>query len=70
MAARLKSVALDEEEAEIEMRVKALQIELAAKQVEKALLASTTETSRGELKQGRTRIQELRGADAAVPGRK
>jgi len=52
------------------MRVKALQVELEAKQVEKALLARTTETREGELSQGRTRMGELRGADAALPLRK
>jgi len=52
------------------MRVKSLQVELEAKQVEKALLVSTTESREGELSQGRTRIRELRGADTAVPARK
>jgi circadian clock protein KaiC len=69
-AAKLKRVRLDAEEAELGMRVKALQVELEAKQVEKALLARTTETREGELSQGRTRMGELRGADAALPLRK
>jgi circadian clock protein KaiC len=69
-AAKLKRVRLDAEEAELGMRVKALQVELEAKQVEKALLAHTTETRAGELSQGRTRMGELRGADAALPLRK
>ena len=66
----MKRVKLDAEEAELEVRVKALQVELAAKQVENALLARTTQTHKGELSRGRTRMRELRGADAAVPGRK
>jgi len=70
VAGRLKRVRLDAEEAELGVRVNSLQVELEAKQVEKALLARSTETSKGELSRGRTRIRELRGADAAIPGRK
>lgn len=69
-AAKLKRVRLDAEEAELEVRLKSLQVELAAKQVEKALLVRTTESSKGELSLGRTQIKELRGADAAIPKRK
>jgi circadian clock protein KaiC len=50
--------------------MKSLQVELVAKQVEKALLTKTTESRQGELSRGRTRIRELRGADAAKPARK
>jgi circadian clock protein KaiC len=70
VAGKLKRVRLDAEEAELEVRVKSLQVELEAKQVEKALLARTTETRKGDLSRGRTRMGELRGADAAIPGRK
>ena len=70
VAGKLKRVRLDAEEAELEVRVKSLQAELEAKQVEKALLARTTESREGELSRGRTRMGELRGADAAIPGRK
>jgi circadian clock protein KaiC len=70
VAGKLKRVRLDAEEAELGVRVKSLQVELEAKQVEKALLARTTETRKGELSRGHTRMQELRGADATVPGRK
>ncbi|MDP9140583.1 MAG: circadian clock protein KaiC [Pseudomonadota bacterium] len=70
VAARLKRVRLDAEEAELEVRVKSLQIELEAKKVEKALLDRTTEIRKGELTVGRTRMGELRGADAAIPARK
>ena len=66
VANKLTRVRLDAEEAELEVRVKSLQVELAAKQVEKALLARTTESRKGELSQGRTRMRELRGADKAV----
>jgi circadian clock protein KaiC len=70
VAGKLKRVRLDAEEAELEVRVKSLQVELEAKHVEKALLARTTEIHKGDLSRGRTRIGELRGADAAVPVRK
>jgi circadian clock protein KaiC len=70
VAGKLKRVRLDAEEAELEVRVKSLQTELVAKQVEKALLVRSTQGREGELSRGRTRIRELRGADAAIPGRK
>ncbi|MGK2941891.1 MAG: ATPase domain-containing protein, partial [Immundisolibacter sp.] len=67
VAAKLKSVRLDAEAAELEVRLKSLQVELEAKQVEKALLARTMESRAGELSRDRTRMGELRGADAAIP---
>lgn len=70
VAGKLKRVNLDAEEAELEVRVKSLQTELVAKRAEKTLLARTTEAREQELSRGRTRIRELRGADAANPGRK
>jgi circadian clock protein KaiC len=70
VAAKLKRVRLDAEEAELEVRVKSLQTELLAKQVEKELLVRTTESRKGEISQGLTRMEELRGADATKPDRK
>ena len=70
VAGKLKRVRLDAEEAELEVRLKSLQTELLAKQVEKELLVRTTESRKGELSRGRTQMEELRGADAAKPGRK
>jgi circadian clock protein KaiC len=70
VAGNLKRVRLDAEEAELQVRVKSLQVELEAKQVEKALLARTTATHKGELTRGRIRMGELRGADAAIRGGK
>jgi len=70
VAGKLKRVKLDAEEAELQVRVHSLQVELEAKQMEKALLARTTKTRKGELARGRTRMGELRGADAASSGRK
>ncbi len=64
VAAQLKKVTLDAEEAELEVRVKSLQTELIAKRVEKTLLGRTTESREHELSLGRTRMQELRGGDA------
>jgi circadian clock protein KaiC len=70
VAGKLKRVRLDAEEAELEVRVRSLQTELEAKQVEKELLVRTTESRKNELSRGLTRMEELRGADAAKPGRK
>jgi circadian clock protein KaiC len=70
VAAKLKRVRLDAEEAELEVRAKAVQVELVAKQVEKALLVRTTESIEGALSRGRSQMRELRGADAAIPMRK
>ncbi|MDB5797616.1 MAG: hypothetical protein JWP36_1518 [Paucimonas sp.] len=66
VAEKLKRVMLDAEEAELEVRLKSLQTELIAKQVEKALLSHTVESREREQTTGRKRISELRGADAAV----
>jgi len=70
VAGRLRRVRFDAEAAELEVRAKSLQVEIEAKQVEKASLAHTRATRKGELSQGRTRLEELRGADAATPRRK
>ena len=70
VAAKLTRVKLDAEEAELEVRLKAVQVELVAKQVEKALLTSTTEIRKAELLRGHARMRELRGADAVIPKRK
>jgi circadian clock protein KaiC len=70
VAGKLKRVSLDAEAAVLEVRAKSLQTELAAKKVEKTLLARTTASRAGELSRGRTRMRELRSGDAAVAGRK
>jgi circadian clock protein KaiC len=70
VAGKLKHVSLDAEEAELEVRMKSLQVELVAKQVEKALLAQTRASRERVVLRGRTQMQELRGGDAAVPKRK
>jgi circadian clock protein KaiC len=68
VAGKLKRVRLDAEEAELAVRMKSLQVELHAKKVEKALLVRTTALRVQELSGGRTRMRELRGADAAKAG--
>lgn len=70
VAGKLKRVLLDAEEAELEVRLKSLGVELEAKQVEKELLARTTASSEKESTRGRTRMRELRGADAMLPSRR
>lgn len=65
VAAKLKRVRLDAEEAELEVRVKSLQIELVAKQVEKELMTRATAIQERDVSRGDDRMRELRGADAA-----
>lgn len=69
-AGHLQRVALDAEEAELEVQVKSLQTELAAKRAEKALLASAAAKRKRDLTRGHSRLLELRGADAAKPAAK
>jgi circadian clock protein KaiC len=70
VAARLRRVTLDAEEAVLEARAKSLQTELTAKQVEKELLERTTESREQALSRGRLQIRELRGADEPASGAK
>jgi circadian clock protein KaiC len=67
VARTLKMVRLDAEEAELGVRVKSLQVELEAKQVERALLVRTTKIRKAELSGGRSRMRQLRGGDATQP---
>jgi len=61
--ARLRSVRLEAEEAELEARVRSLQIELAAKKTEKAVLTRDDHAREQETLLGQDRLRELRGAD-------
>jgi circadian clock protein KaiC len=70
VAGKLKRVTLDTQQAELEVRLKAVQTELIAKQVEKTLLSRTTASRKAEILRGRVRVRELRGGDAAAPRRK
>jgi circadian clock protein KaiC len=63
LSGKHKTVLINAEEAEIAVRIKSLQVELAAKQAEKALLSRSSAREAGEVSQGRTRMRELRGAD-------
>jgi circadian clock protein KaiC len=66
VAGKLKHVTLDAQQAELEVRLKAVQTELVAKQVERTLLARTTASRKAEILRGRARMRELRGGDAAA----
>ncbi len=63
VTARLQNVKLEAEQAELEARVKLLQVELTAKVTEKAVLARSSEVHERELELGRDRMRELRGSD-------
>lgn len=63
VAAKLRTVKLEAEEAEIEARVKLLQFELAAKLSEKALIEHSAEVHAKEMALGRDRMRQLRGTD-------
>jgi circadian clock protein KaiC len=63
VTARLKTVKLEAEQAELEARVKLLQVELAAKVTEKEVLARNAEAHERELSVDRDRMRELRGSD-------
>jgi circadian clock protein KaiC len=65
VAGKLKRVTLAAEEAVLKVRVKSMDTELLAKQVEKTLLDRTTQSRKGELSRGRLRMRELRGGDRA-----
>lgn len=65
VSAKLTTVRLEAEQAELEARVKLLQVELAAKLTEKAVLARSADVHEKELALGRERVRELRGTDAA-----
>jgi circadian clock protein KaiC len=64
VAGKLKLVTLDAQQAELEVRLKAVQTELIAKQVEKTLLARTTASRKAVILRGSVRMRELRGGDA------
>ena len=55
---------LDAQKAELEVRLKAVQTELIAKQLEKTLLARTTASREAVILDGSERMRELRGGDA------
>jgi circadian clock protein KaiC len=64
VAGKLKRVTLAAQQAELEVRLKAVQTELLAKQLEKTLLARTTANRKAVILHGSVRMRELRGGDA------
>jgi circadian clock protein KaiC len=64
VAGKVKLVTLDAQQAELEVRLKAVQTELIAKQLEKTLLARTTASREAVILHGSERMRELRGGDA------
>ncbi len=67
VAAELKRVSLEAEEAVLEVRAKSLKTELIAKQVEKTLLERTNQSREKALTRSRIRMGELRGEDVTPP---
>ena len=65
-----RGVVLEAEAAELAVQLKSVQVAIAAKEAEKALLIRSIENSKGELSQGRSRLREMRGADTPVRSRK
>jgi circadian clock protein KaiC len=64
VAGKLSRVTLAAQQAELQVRLKAVQTELIAKQVEKTLLTRTTASRKAVIRRGGERMRELRGADA------
>jgi circadian clock protein KaiC len=64
VAGKVKLVTLDAQQAELGVRLKAVQTELIAKQLEKSLLARTTASRKAVILRGSERMRELRGGDA------
>ena len=69
-ARTLLRLRLDAEAAELQVQLKSLRVQIEAKQAECALLTRAAHSGEVKSSQGRSRMRELRGADAAVPGRK
>jgi circadian clock protein KaiC len=64
--AKIKRLRLDAEQSELEAQLKSVQTELAAKHVEKSLLAHNTTNRSGDLKRSHAHMRELRGADVSL----
>jgi circadian clock protein KaiC len=64
VAGKLSRVTLATQQAELQVRLKAVQTELIAKQVEKTLLTRSTASRKAVIRRGGERMRELRGADA------
>jgi circadian clock protein KaiC len=64
VAGKLKLVTLEAQQAELQMRLKDVQTELIAKQLEKTMLARTTASRKAVTMHGSKQMRELRGGDA------
>jgi len=65
VATKLSQVTFDSEEALLEVRLKAAQLELDLKRAEKQAMTRTATNRKEELLNGSTHLRELRGMDAA-----
>ncbi len=65
VAAKLKQAVLESEEALLEVRLKAVQLELQVKRAEKQAFSRVESDLTAELATGKTHLHELRGADKA-----
>ncbi len=65
IAAKQRQVILDNEAAELEGRLKALERELQAKRIEKRTLSHDATDRTDKQASGRTHLRELRGVDKA-----
>jgi circadian clock protein KaiC len=70
VAAKLKRLRLDAEEAELRVRLQSLGVELEAKLGEREILDRTTESLKTTTTRDRKRMRELRGADVPLPASK
>jgi circadian clock protein KaiC len=66
----LRCLQLDAEHADLEVRLKAIYVELEAKKLEKALMEHASKSHEGDLTRARARMEQLRGADQTSVGRK
>src|SRR4051812_30909304 len=69
VTAKLDGLRLRAQEAELQVRMKSLSVELEAKQVEQEMLTRSTASRDRESARGRRRMRELRGADSVGAGK-
>jgi len=67
---QLKQLRLEADEADLQVRMQALQAELNVKRIEKTLLARTAESNKQRISRAGARLRQLRGADSAPSSRK
>jgi circadian clock protein KaiC len=69
LAERTDRARLQSEEAELTLRVKSLQAELEAKQLQRTMLSRTIESRTKQLARSRSQRRQLRGNGLPIPGR-